>query len=356
MRSDAETTIPIATARVAGELARRPSAPAKVQYGERARRLHGGRWRGSKTSRRDRWGYAFILPWVIGFLLFTAGPMLASIVLSFTDYDMSTARPVGIGNYAELLWRANSAGGHGDPQLYKSLWNTFYYATLAVPLGLTGSLLLAVLLNQKLRAMSLFRTAFYVPSLVPAVAGSLLWIWLLQPERGLLNQFLAHLFHLWPISYLHLTPPDWLHSEAWSKPSLVLMSLWAVGGSRMIIFLAGLQNIGDQYYEAARIDGAGPLRTFVHITLPLMTPIIFFNLVLGVIGAFQTFTTAYIMTGGGPADSSLLYALYLYQRAFERLEMGKASAMAWILFVILLAFTIVQFNRSKRWVHYEGAE
>jgi multiple sugar transport system permease protein len=305
---------------------------------------------------RDRWGYLFIAPWIIGFLLFTAGPMLASIVLSFTDYDMASARPVGLGNYAELLWRTNSAGGRGDPQLYKSLWNTFYYAAFAVPLGLTGSLLLAVLLNQKLRGLSLFRTVYYVPSLVPAVASSLLWIWIFQPEKGLLNQFLARLFAFWPINHLHLVPPDWLHSNTWSKPSLVLMSLWAIGGSRMIIFLAGLQSIGEQYCEAAKIDGAGPLRTFRHVTLPLITPMIFFNLVLGIIGAFQTFTTAYVMTGGGPADSSLLYAMYLYQRAFERLELGKASAMAWILFLILLAFTIVQFNRSKKWVHYEGAE
>lgn len=310
-----------------------------------------------KPAKRDRWGYLFIAPWIVGFLIFTAGPMVTSICLSFTDYDMASARPVGIGNYAELLWRAKPGGrGRGDPQLYKSLWNTFYYAAFAVPLGLTGSLLLAVLLNQKLRFLSFFRTVYYVPSLVPAVASSLLWLWILQPEKGLLNQFLLWFFSTWPISHLHLHPPVWLQSEAWSKPSLILMSLWGIGGSRMIIFLAGLQGIGEQYYEAARIDGAGPLRTFRHVTLPLLTPMIFFNLVLGIIGAFQTFTTAYVMTGGGPNDTTLFYALYLYQKAFERLEMGKASAMAWILFVILLAFTLVQFNRSKRWVHYEGDE
>jgi multiple sugar transport system permease protein len=310
----------------------------------------------SAPARRDRWGYLFIAPWIIGFLVFTAGPMLASIVLSFTDYDMASAKPIGFGNYANLIWQLNPAGGHGDPLFYKSFWNTFYYALFSVPLGLTGSLLLAVLLNQKLKGLSFFRTVYYLPSLVPAVASSLLWIWILQPDSGLLNQFLSWLFKHYPVNLLHLTTPRWLQSEAWSKPSLILMSLWGIGGSRMIIFLAGLQGIGDQYYEAAKIDGAGAFRTFRHVTLPLITPVIFFNLVLGIIGAFQAFTQAYIMTNGGPNNSSLLYALFLYQLAFERLQMGKASAMAWLLFLMLLIFTLIQFNSSKKWVHYEGAD
>jgi multiple sugar transport system permease protein len=315
-----------------------------------------GRKLTNPAARRDRWGYLFIAPWIVGFLAFTAGPMLASIILSFTDYDMKSARPVGLGNYAKLIWQANPYSSHGDPQFYKSLWNTFYYALFSVPLGLTGSLLLAILLNQKLKGLSFFRTIYYLPSLVPAVASSLLWIWILQPDSGLLNQSLTWAFAHWPISLLHLSTPRWLQSETWSKPSLVLMSLWAIGGSRMIIFLAGLQGIGDQYYEAARIDGAGAFRTFAHVTLPLITPVIFFNLVLGIIGAFQAFTQAYVMTNGGPNNSSLLYALLLYQLAFERLQMGKACAMAWILFLILLIFTLIQFNSSKKWVHYEGAD
>jgi multiple sugar transport system permease protein len=352
-----ETTLSAAPARVAAAADLAPTPPRTMaQRARPVQQLQRPLKFRSRPSRRDRWGYLFISPWVLGFLLFTAGPMLASIALSFTDYDMAAAHPVGLGNYADLLWRPNVIGGHGDPQLYKSLWNTFYYTALSVPLGLTGSLLLAVLLNQKLRALSFFRTAYYVPSLVPAVASSLLWIWILQPEKGLLNQFLLWIFDQWPVSLLHLAPPTWLQSEAWSKPSLVLMSLWGIGGARMIIFLAGLQGIGEQYYEAARIDGAGPLRTFRHVTLPLITPMIFFNLVLGVIAASQTFTQAYVMTNGGPNDSTLFYALYLYQRAFERLEMGKASAMAWILFLILLVFTLIQFNQSKKWVHYEGEE
>lgn len=307
-------------------------------------------------GRYDRWGYAFVAPWAVGFVLFTAGPMLASIVLSLTDYDLAHARFVGISNYAELLWQTNVDGGRGDVRFWRSLWNTFYYALFAVPLGLTGSLLLAMLLNQKLKAVAVFRTIYYLPSLVPAVASSLLWIWILQPEVGLMNQFLRWLFSLPGIDRLGLSPPGWLSDADWSKPSLILMSLWGIGGSRMIIFLAGLQGISDHYYEAAKIDGAGAWGRFRHVTLPLITPIIFFNLVLGVIGAFQTFTTAFVMTRGGPEDSTLFYALYLYYCAFETFEMGKASAMAWILFVILLVFTYVQFNQSRRWVHYEGGE
>jgi multiple sugar transport system permease protein len=305
---------------------------------------------------------------VLGFLLFTAGPMLASIVLSLTDYDLASARFVGMGNYAELMWERHAEGTYGDPRFWQSLWNTFYYAAFAVPLGLTGSLLLAILLNQKMRAIPLFRTLYYLPSLVPAVASSLLWIWILQPEVGLLNQSLRWVFETWPVEQFEklativmglekpfeLAPPKWLSDPAWSKPSLVLMSLWGVGGSRMIIFLAGLQGISDQYYEAATIDGAGAWGKFRHVTVPLITPIIFFNLVLGVIGAFQTFTQVFIMTGGGPNDSTLMYALYLYRLAFEWFQMGKASAMAWVLFVTLLLFTYIQFNRSKKWVHYEG--
>ncbi len=304
-------------------------------------------------KRWDRWGYLFIAPWIVGFLVFTVGPMIGSFALSFTDNDLSTGRFVGLRNYAELLWRPNPAGGHGDVEFRQSLWNTFYYTIFAVPLGLTGSLLLAVLLNQKLKALSVFRTLYYLPSIVPAVASSLIWIWIFQPDRGLLNQLLRFVFS-WPlIRELHLSPPSWLSSETWSKPSLVMMSLWSIGGSRMIIFLAGLQGVSEQYYDAARIDGAGRWATFRNVTLPLITPIIFFNLVLGVIGSFQTFTNAYVMTDGGPNNSTLLYALYLYREAFERFAMGKASALAWILFVLLLSLTAIQFRQSRKWVHYE---
>ncbi len=340
------------SAKLAGEIPKKPARPVAP-----ARR--------KDRQGRDAWGYFFIAPWIVGFLIFTAGPMVASFALSFTDYDMTTSkagdgkgstRYVGVENYQRILISANPDGSHGDPRFYKSLWNTFYYALFAVPLGLTGSLLLAILLNQKLRALPLFRTIYYLPTLVPAVASSLLWIWILQPDRGLLNTALRWLFATPVLSWAHLTPPGWLSDASWSKPSMVLMSLWGIGGSRMIIFLAGLQGIGDQYYEAARIDGAGPWGRFRHVTLPLITPILFFNLVLGVIGAFQTFTQAYILTGGGPEDSTLFYALYLYRCAFERFQMGKASALAWILFVILLLFTWFQFKRSKKWVHYEGGE
>lgn len=306
-----------------------------------------------QMKRWDRWGYLFIAPWLLGFLIFTAGPMIASFALSFTDNDLSSGKFVGLRNYSDLVWKPNHVGGHGDPEFYKSLWNTLYYSFFAVPLGLTGSLLLAVLLNQKLRMLPLFRTMYYLPSLVPAVASSLIWIWILQGDRGLLNQALWHIFSLPGIRELHLTPPNWLKSEAWSKPSLIMMSLWGIGGSRMIIFLAGLQGVSEQYYDAARIDGAGRWKTFLHVTLPLITPIIFFNMVLGIIGSFQTMTQAYVMTSGGPNNSTLLYALYIYREAFERFLMGKASALAWILFVLLLGLTAIQFRQAKRWVHYE---
>jgi len=296
--------------------------------------------RASLYLRTDAWGYLFILPWVIGFLLFTIGPMLISLALSFTTYDLSEVRYAGLHNYHYLLGR--------DPLFWKSLANTAIYVAFSVPLGLTGSLLLAMLLDTNARGISIFRTVYYLPSLTPAVASSLLWMWLLHPDIGIINFALRHL------GVTH--PPGWLQSESWALPSMVLMSLWGIGGARMIIFLAGLQGISEHYYEAAKIDGANAWRRFLHITLPLITPVIFFNLVLGVIGAFQVFTNAYIMTEGGPNNATLFYALYLYRNAFVYFKMGRASAMAWILFAILFVFTFIQFRRSRRWVHYEGGE
>jgi multiple sugar transport system permease protein len=290
--------------------------------------------------RTDAWGYLFILPWIFGFLLFTVGPMLVSLALSFTTYNLAQVRYVGLHNYHYLLGR--------DPLFWKSLYNTAIYVAFSVPLGLTGSLLLAMLLDTNARGISVFRTVFYLPSLTPAVASSLLWMWLLHPDIGIINFALRHL------GVTH--PPGWLQSESWALPSMVLMSLWGIGGARMIIFLAGLQGISEHYYEAAKIDGANAWQRFLHITLPLITPVIFFNLVLGVIGAFQVFTNAYIMTEGGPNNATLFYALYLYRNAFVYFKMGHASAMAWILFAILFVFTFIQFRRSRSWVHYEGGE
>ena len=284
------------------------------------------------------WGFLFITPWLAGYLLFTLGPMLGSLGLSFCRYDLANLKVVGTDNYARLFAK--------DPLFWKALWNTATYTLFAVPLGLTGSLLLAVLLNQKVKGLALYRTLYYIPSLVPAVATALLWNWVFNANFGILNNTLR--------SAGISNPPAWLQDPAWALPAFIIMSLWGIGGGRMIIFLAGLQGISDSYYEAAELDGAGTWSQFRHITLPMLTPMIFFNMVLGIVGSFQVFTTAYIMTGGGPANATLFYVLYLFRQAFEEFRMGYASAMAWVLFLILLAFTAIQFWQAKRWVYYEG--
>lgn len=289
---------------------------------------------------QSRWGLLLISPWLLGFLIFTAGPMLASLYLSFCKYDLHTLQFVGTKNYEVLFTR--------DPLFWKSLSNTAIYVLFSVPLGLTGSLLIAVLLNQKVKAIPLFRTLFYLPSLVPAVASSLLWLWILHPDNGLLNNGLKTIGIA--------APPKWLQDPKTALTSLILMSLWGIGGGRMLIFLAGLQGISDELYEAAQLDGAKGWDCFRHVTLPMLSPTIFFNLILGIIGSFQVFTSAYIMTGGGPDNATLMYVLYLYNNAFRFFKLGKASAMAWVLFVMLLGFTAIQFKNASKWVYYEGGE
>ncbi len=284
------------------------------------------------------WGFVFIAPWIVGYLCFTVGPMMGSLLLSFCQYDLANLKFAGLSNYERLFTN--------DPLFWKSLWNTATYTLFAVPLGLTGSLMLAVFLNQKVRGLALYRTLYYIPSLVPAVATALLWNYVFNANFGILNNSLR--------SAGMSNPPQWLQDPNWALPAFVIMSLWGIGGGRMIIFLAGLQGIPDSYYEAADIDGAGPLSKFRHITLPMLTPMIFFNMVLGIIGSFQVFTAAYIMTGGGPANATLFYVLYLFRQAFEEFRMGYASAMAWVLFIILLVCTGIQFWQAKKWVYYEG--
>lgn len=311
-----------------GTVVARPLAPAR-----------GKAQRVPLTGRPEFWGYVFISPWLIGFLIFTAGPMLASLVLSFCKYDLHELQWVGTKNYEVLLSR--------DPLFWKSLSNTALYVLFSVPLGLTGSLLIALLLNQAVRGIALFRTAFYLPSLVPAVASALVWAWIFHPDSGLFN---------YTLSLFHIQGPQWLQDPMWALASLIIMSLWGVGGSRMIIFLAGLQGISDELYEAAALDGARTWASFRHVTLPMLSPTIFFNMVLGVIGSFQVFTSAYVLTNGGPDNATLMYVLYLYFNAFRYFKMGKASAMAWLLFVVLLVFTVVQFRSASKWVYYEGGE
>jgi len=283
-------------------------------------------------------GYLFIAPWLLGFVLFTAGPVLASLGLSF--FNWSLIRPprfIGAENYVTMFSE--------DPLFWKSLQVTLIYVTTAVPLQIGFALFLAVLLNQKVRMLSLFRTVFYLPSVVSGVAVSVLWLWLYQPELGLINEILRH---------VGIEGPPWLVSERWALPALIGMSLWTVGGA-MIVFLAGLQNIPRELHEAAELDGAGQWARFYHITLPMLSPVIFFNLILGLIGGFQTFTQAYVMTRGGPLNATMFYALYLYLNAFTFLKMGYAAALAWIMFLIILVLTLLQFKLARHWVYYEAA-
>lgn len=285
-------------------------------------------------------GYLYILPWILGFLIFTLGPMIASFLLSLTNYNGLIWPPdfLGFQNYMDAFTK--------DKLFWLSLQRTTIYAVASVILGVTGSLLAAVILDQRLKGTVLYRTLFFLPSLTPGVALALIWGWIFQPQIGILNYVLRNL----GVS----DPPGWLASSDWAIWALLIMSLWAgIGGGRMIIFLAGLQGVPNELYEAAEIDGATPLQRFLNVTVPLMTPTIFFNLVLGVIGAFQVFTTAYIATGGGPANSTYFYVLNIFNEAFNYGRFGKASALAWIFFVILLFFTYVQLQSSRKWVYYE---
>jgi multiple sugar transport system permease protein len=283
--------------------------------------------------------YLFISPWIVGFIVFSFGPMIASLFLSLTSYNMVEAPNwVGFANYVQAFTK--------DEQFWPSLRKTVYFVALDVPIGITLSLLVAVMLNQKLRATSIFRTLFFLPSITPTVAAILFWIWLLNPEFGLVNYMLG-LVGIWG--------PAWLGSPDWAIPSLVLIDLWAtIGGTRMIIFLAGLQGIPQELYEAAEVDGASNWRRLIHVTLPLLTPSIFFVTVLTVIYALRVFTSAYIATSGGPAYATWFYTYHLFKQAFQFFMMGYASALGWLFFVVVLAFTYIQFRWQSSWVHYEG--
>jgi multiple sugar transport system permease protein len=294
-------------------------------------RLHGIR------AREARAFYLFIAPWVLGFLAFTAGPILASLYYSFTDYDIvSKPRFVGLHNFQELF---------ADPMFLTSMANTLYFVVLVVPLSMILSFALALLLNQKVRLLPLYRTVYYIPSIVPFVASAILWMWLLQPQFGLVNGI---------IEWFGFRPPTWLASETWAKPALVLMLLWG-SGSTMLIYLAGLQGVPQSLIEAAEIDGANVIQRFRHVTLPMMTPTLFFTLTIGIINTFQVFSIVYVMTAGmgGPKNSTLVYLLYMFRQAFVFFKMGFASAMALVLFFIILALTIIQFVLAPIWVYYE---
>ena len=281
--------------------------------------------------------YVYILPWLIGFIVFMLGPLVYSLILTFTDAQMyGEWNFIGLDNYKEMFT--------ADPLFWKSLSNTAYYAFVSVPLGLVVAFFLATLLNMKLRGIAFFRTVFYLPSVTAGVAVILLWGWILNPSFGLLNYVL---------SLFGIQGPGWLSDPRWAMPAIILMSLWNVGPS-MIIFLAGLQDIPETLYESASIDGAGWWVRTMRITLPLITPTLFFNLIMGLIGAFQVFTQAYVLTSGGPMDATYVYLLHLYNNAFRYGRMAYGSALAWVLFAIILALSLIVMGTSRRWVYYAG--
>jgi multiple sugar transport system permease protein len=285
-------------------------------------------------------GLLFASPWVVGFAVFAVYPLIMSIYYSFTSFNVvQPAVWVGLDNYHELFFE--------DPVFWKALYNTLYFTLFSVPLCLAASLGIAMLLNQKLPGQSVFRTLFFLPSIVPIVASAVLWLWVLDPASGLVNCLLMQFFGI--------QGPGWIASPEWSKPSLILMSVWGIGSS-MVIFLAGLADVPQTLYEVAELDGAGAWAKFRHVTLPMLTPTILFNLVMGLISSFQYFTQVYVMTGGKgtPVDTTMFYALYLYRNSFYYLRMGYASAMAWMLFVVILAATVGVLVSSRKWVFYHG--
>ena len=284
-------------------------------------------------------GYLFISPWIIGFLAFFAGPILASFFLSFTRWNI-VGDPVWVGwaNYERIFT--------SDPSFGKAVGVTLKYALFYLPLEVTCGIGVAVVLNQKLRGIGIFRTIYYMPYIVPKVAASLVFVWVLNPRYGLLNTMLG---------WVGIQGPAWLNNANYVLPSIIIMSLWGIGGSA-VIYLAGLQNIPQHLYEAATVDGANRLQRFFRITLPMLSPTIFFQLVLGLIGTFQTFTPAFIAAGrtGGPLQSGLFYMLYVYNKSFDSLRMGYGSALAWIMTVFIMIVTLLVFRSSKYWVHYEA--
>ena len=293
-----------------------------------------------KLSMRQRESidfYIAIAPWLIGFFLFTGGPILFSMIMSLTDWSGLTTRNfIGIQNYVTMLSQ--------DKLFWIALKNTFYYAFASVALGTLGALLAAMLLNQKVPGTSIFRTLFYLPSVTSGVAIAIMWIWMFNPQVGMINYLL---------SLIGIEGPGWLNSQTWAMPALIFMSLWGIGAN-MIIILAGLQGIPDHLYEAAKIDGASKWTEFRNITIPMLSPVLFFVIIISIIESFQIFTNVYVMTRGGPGTATLVYVMHLYLNAFEYQKMGYASALAWVLFLIIMALTLIQLKASNRWVYYEG--
>jgi multiple sugar transport system permease protein len=302
--------------------------------------------RGSLRREQTLWAYVFLLPWIIGLLVFVLGPILFSLGLSFYTYTLGReATFAGLDNWLKAFTQ--------DELFWPSVGRTVLYTAVVVPLSVFGALLVAMLLNQRLRATTVYRTLFFMPHLVPLVASAFIWLWLLSPQYGALNEF------IWQIG-LHLTGtgfkgPGWFSDPAWAMPALMAVALWsAIGGNMMVIFLAGLQGIPQELYEAAAIDGAGAWSRFRHVTLPMISPTLFFNSVLACILAFQVFDVPFIATRGGPAYATWLYGLHIYRTSFEFFDMGYGSTLAWISFILLSVFTYVQFRSARSWVYYAG--
>ncbi|MCC9077659.1 sugar ABC transporter permease [Litorilinea aerophila] len=302
----------------------------------RVERVAAARSRPLRTRLRGWIGYVFIAPWLISFLAFDAIPIVSGFYHSFTDWNaLGTASEfLGWANYQEALTR--------DPLFWTSVGNTIYFIGASVPLGIVAAFVLALMLNAQIRGTGVYRTIYYLPSVVPTVAAVIVWIFIFETRRGILN---------YGLELLGLPTIRWLSDPNWAMPALIIMSLWTIG-AMMIIFLAGLQGIPQELYEAAEVDGANGLQRLLRITVPLMTPTIFFNLVMNLVGAFQAFNNAFIMTGGGPHNATLLYMLHLYNNAFRYFRMGYASALAVMLFVVVFGVTFLMYRTSDRWVHY----
>lgn len=290
------------------------------------------------TRREARWCYIFIAPAVLGIVLFSIGPMIASLWLSLTSYDMLSS-PVWVGaqNYQDLF---------GDPIFRKSLSVTLIYGAVSVPATMILALILAIMLNAKLPALKFFRSAYYLPSVISGVAVAMLWKWMFNGEYGLINAALAT---------IGIHGPSWLTDEHWALRALIFMSLWGFGGS-MLIYLAGLQAVPKELYEAAKVDGASTFRQHLHVTIPMLSSVTLFNLVLGIINSLQVFAEPFVLTQGGPNNSTLLLSVYLYQNAFQYLKMGYASAIAWVAFAIIMVLTLLVFRSMPMWVHTEADE
>ena len=294
------------------------------------------RWRLTANAREAMWGYLFLLPNILGFLVFTLGPVLASLYISLTEWNAITAPEfVGLAHYGRLVFK--------DETFRKVLVNTVYFTGVSVPVSAVISLALAILLNQKLRGLLIYRTVYFLPVVSSMVAVALVWQWLYNPEFGLINEF------LWSIG---LPAPKWLASSAWAMPAVIIMSVWKGLGYNMIIFLAGLQDIPVFLYEASELDGANSWQKFRHVTLPMLSPTTFFVVVMSIIASFQVFDQVYVMTRGGPARATSVIVHYLYQNAFQYFEMGYASAMAYVLFVIVFILTLIQVRRHGRVAFY----